>query len=75
MPATVSSLKCTNVEANYLVIDTLRVERVLLAEIFVHWQEGFEGWISQGSGKPIEDVRARFNEMIACAKEPNRYVA
>jgi len=73
MPAILASLKCEEIEVNYLCIDTLRVDRNLLADIFVHWRDGFEEWISTNSGKPLEDVRARFNEMIECTRSKEGY--
>ncbi len=75
MPAILSSLKCMDIEEHYLCIDTLRVDRSLLAEIFVHWRDGFEEWISSNSGRPLEDVRARFNDMIECTRGKESYVA
>ncbi len=73
MPAVLASLHCSDIEVNYLCIDTLRVNRNLMAEIFVHWRDGFEEWISTNSGKPLEDVRNRFNDMIECTKSENGY--
>ncbi len=75
MPAILASLKCDQIEMNYLCVDTLRVDRNLLAEIFVHWRDGFEEWISMNSGKPLQDVRNRFNDMIDCAKQKDGYAA
>ena len=75
MPAVLASLKCADIEVNYLCIDTLRVDRNLLAEIFVHWRDGFEGWISTNSGKPLQDVRARFDDMIDCTRGKESYAA
>lgn len=73
MPAVLGSLKCDDIEVNYLCIDTLRVDRNLMAEIFVHWRDGFDEWISANSGKPLQDVRQRFDDMIACAKGKDSY--
>lgn len=75
MPAILASLKCAEIEMDYLCIDTLRVDRNLLAEIFVHWRDGFEEWISVNSGKPLQDVRNRFNDMIDCARGKHGYAA
>lgn len=75
MPAILASLKLEDIEMNYLCIDTLRVDRELLAEMFVHWRDGFEEWISTNSGAPLEDIRARFNDMIECARSKEGYAA
>ena len=75
MHAVLASLKCEEIEVNYLCIDTLRVDRKLLSDIFVHWRDGFEEWISANSGKPLVEVRDRFNDMIACARTSESYAA
>lgn len=73
MPAVFASLKCADIRADYLCIDTLRVDREAFTEILVHWRDGFEDWISRYSGYPLEDVRNRFNDMIQCARREDGY--
>lgn len=73
MPAVLASLKCVNIEAHYLVIDTLRVDRSLLADVYTHWRDGFEKWISKYSGHSLEEVRARFDDMIECVRSETGY--
>ena len=75
MPAVLAALKCVEIEVNYLCIDTLRVDRNLLADVFVHWRDGFEEWISTNSGFPRRDVRDRFNDMIECTRGKENYTA
>lgn len=75
MPTVLSSLGCIDIELNYLCIDTLRVDRNLLADIFTHWRDGFEEWTSKHSGRPLAEVRARFDDMIGCARRPDGYAA
>lgn len=73
MPALLASLQCADIEVNYLCVDTLRVDRNLLANIFFHWRDGFEEWISKNSGRPLEEVRSRFNDMIECTRRKDGY--
>lgn len=73
MPSVLATMGCTDIRVEYLCIDTLRVDRELLAEIFVHWRDGFEVWISENSGFPLEDVRDRFNDMIECTCRQDGY--
>jgi ubiquinone/menaquinone biosynthesis C-methylase UbiE len=73
VPSILATLQCTDIQATYLCIDTLRVGRELFTEILVHWRDGFEGWISENSGYPLEDVRARFNDMIGCVRSEDGY--
>lgn len=75
MPAILTGLGCAEIKVDYLCIDTFRVDRNLLAEIFLHWRDGFAAWISEQSGKPIEDVLDRFNDMIECTRNPKSYAA
>jgi len=73
MPAILASLQCDDIAVEYLCMDTLRVDRNLLADIFLHWRNGFEEWISTNSGKPLQDVRNRFNDMIECTRAQESY--
>lgn len=73
MPNVLASLRCSDIAVDYLTIDTLRVDRNLLAELFTHWRDGFDRWISTYSGYPLEDVRNRFDDMIECCRRENGY--
>ena len=73
MPSVLNSLRCTDIEVSHLAIDTVRVDRNLLVEIFTHWRDGFDRWISTNSGHLIEDVRDRFNDMIECTRREDGY--
>lgn len=73
MPSVFASLKCADIKADYLCVDTLRVDREIFAEIIVHWRDGFEEWISKHSGYPLEDIRNRFNDMIDCTRREDGY--
>ena len=75
MPSLLASWGCADVALDYLCIDTLRVDRGLLAEIFIHWRDGFVEWISSNAGVNSGEVRARFDDMIACARGPESYAA
>ena len=66
-------MRCAELTVNYLCIDTVRVVRKLVAQIFIHWRDGFEEWISSNSGHPLEDVRDRFNDMIECTLREDGY--
>ncbi|HTK81897.1 MAG TPA: methyltransferase domain-containing protein [Bacteroidota bacterium] len=75
MPTILTNLGCREFELNYLCIDTLRVDRQLLADIFMHWRDGFEEWTSVHSGRPLAEVRARFDDMIECTRSQSGYAA
>jgi ubiquinone/menaquinone biosynthesis C-methylase UbiE len=73
MPALLASLGCTDLSVEYLCVDTLRVERNLMADIFVAWRDGFEAWIAEHSGNPLGEVRKRFDDFIECTRRPDGY--
>jgi SAM-dependent methyltransferase len=73
MPSVLASLKCSDIQMKYLCVDTLRVERNLLADIFTHWRDGFEQWISTHSGHSLEDVRRRFDDIIEATRRNDGY--
>lgn len=60
---------------NYLCIDTLQVDRNLLADIFTHWRDGYEDWLSDNTGRSLDDVRNRFNDIIECTRREDGYAA
>ena len=73
MPPLLASLGCAGIGLEYLCIDTLRVDREVLAEIFVHWRDGFEEWMSTNAVLSREEVRDRFNDKAECARGPASY--
>lgn len=75
MPVVLQSFACADIKLDYLCIDTLRVDRDLLGDIFTHWRDGFEDWLSTYTKRPLEDVRARFNDIIDCTRNPHGYAA
>ncbi len=73
MPAVLASLQCDEIKVDYLTIDTLRVDRSLLAEVFTYWRDGFDQWINKYAGHSLEDVRKRFNDLIECCLKEDGY--
>ena len=59
---------------DYVVVDTLRVPRVVLADILVAWRDGFAAALAGVSGRSEADVRADFDTMIDDVRTPPRYV-
>jgi len=75
MPGVLTSLGCTEIALHYLCIDTLRVDRNLLADIFTHWRDGFGEWVSANANRSLEEVRARFDDIIESTRRPDGYAA
>jgi ubiquinone/menaquinone biosynthesis C-methylase UbiE len=66
-------LKMTDIRADYIVVDTLRVPRDTFARIWEAWRDGFVDPIVRLAGISREEAERRFREMIACARDPRGY--
>jgi len=60
-----------SIEAHYLPVDTLRVPRETFAAIFEAWRDGFAEVIAEHTAFSPDETRARFDDMIACIRDPN----
>ena len=58
---------------DYVVVDTLRVERETFATILTAWRDGYTGIISENTLLSADDVIAYFDQMIADVRDPRRY--
>ena len=63
----------TDLAVDYIIVDTVRVPRVLFAEILIAWRDGFAATLSQASGRILADVRADFDAMIEAVRTPPCY--
>jgi SAM-dependent methyltransferase len=68
-----TDLGLREIAADYLVVDTLRVERETFARIWEAWRDGYTDSIVQNTGVPRPEVEQRFREMIACVRDPRGY--
>jgi SAM-dependent methyltransferase len=66
-------LGMTDIRADYIVVDTLRVDREVFARIWEAWRDGYTDSIAEHSGLTREDVASRWDEMIACVRDPRGY--
>jgi SAM-dependent methyltransferase len=66
-------LGITDIAADYIVVDTLRVERETFARIWEAWRDGFTDSIIEHTGVTREEIEQRWREMIACARDPRGY--
>lgn len=66
-------LQMADIAVDYVVVDTLRVERETFARIWEAWRDGYTDPIVEHSGVPREEVERRFEEMIACVRDPRGY--
>jgi SAM-dependent methyltransferase len=68
-----SDLGLREIAADYVVVDTLRVERETFARIWEAWRDGYTDSIVQNTGVPRVEVERRFREMIDCVRDPRGY--
>lgn len=58
---------------DYVIVDTLRVPREVFANILVAWRDGFAPVLAETTRRPVDDVRADFDAMIADVSTPPNY--
>jgi SAM-dependent methyltransferase len=61
------------IRADYLVVDTLRVDRDIFARIWEAWRDGYTDSMVEHCGVTREEVERRWREMIACVRDPRGY--
>jgi SAM-dependent methyltransferase len=66
-------LGMTDIRADYIVVDTLRVPRETFARIWEAWRDGYTEGIAEHSGVPREEVERRWREMIDAVRDPRGY--
>jgi len=68
-----AELGMRDIRVDYLVIDTLRVPREVFARIWEAWRDGYTDSIVEHTGISRDEVERRWQEMIACARDPKGY--
>lgn len=63
----------TDLAADYIVVDTLRVDREIFARIWEAWRDGYTDSISEHGGVPREELEERWRQMIAAVRDPRGY--
>jgi SAM-dependent methyltransferase len=66
-------LGMTDIAADYIVVDTLRVERDTFARIWEAWRDGYTDALAQYGGISREEIEQRWREMIDCVRDPRGY--
>jgi len=72
-PVWLGNLGFEAVSVQYVIVDTLRVPRPILREIFLSWRDGYTGLVAEVTGRAPEAVRARFEDMVNCVSHPPGY--
>jgi SAM-dependent methyltransferase len=67
-------LGLTDIMADYLVIDTLRASRSVLARIWEAWRDGYVGPLAKHGNVPVGQVAAYFQNVIDTVRNPSGYL-
>jgi SAM-dependent methyltransferase len=68
-----TDLGMSEVQVDYLVADTVRVPRETFAGIWESWRDGYTDALVRYTQMPREEITRRWNEMIACVRDPRGY--
>lgn len=68
-----TDLGATDIRADYVVVDTLRVPRETFARIWEAWRDGYTATMEEHTGIPREELERRWSEMIAAVRDPRGY--
>lgn len=68
-----SELGLREITMDYVVVDTIRVDREIFAAIIEAWRDGYAGIIGEKTPISSADAVAYFNQMIANIRDPKAY--
>jgi ubiquinone/menaquinone biosynthesis C-methylase UbiE len=74
-PAILRALGLEDITADYVVVDTLRVDREVFASIWQAWLDGYSGVLSELLGVSLERAREEWDDQIATIRDPASYAA
>ncbi len=63
----------TDVWVDYIVVDTLRVDPEVFANIWEAWRDGYSNTIAENTRFSRDEVHAHWEDMIACIRTPESY--
>jgi len=61
------------ISIEYVHVDTLRVNRDVCVQIVEAWREGYAVTLAERSRLTLDEVRAYFDDMIKCIRNPRGY--
>jgi len=62
-----------DIQVDYVVVDTIRVQRETFARIWEAWRDGYTDSIVELTKVPRSEVEQRWREMIGCVRDPRGY--
>jgi SAM-dependent methyltransferase len=67
------ALGLEDVQVDYVIVDTVRVERRLLVELFSAWRDGYVDIIAAHGRLAAHEVRAGFDAIVKAFADPDAY--
>ena len=67
------ALGLDDIRVDYAVIDTVRVDRAVLADIFAAWRDGYTDFIAANSRLSAREVRNSFDAIATSFRDPSAY--
>jgi SAM-dependent methyltransferase len=58
-----------------LLVDNQTSDRRVFADIFRCWRDGYEETLARVTGRPLAEIRRRFDAMIEASLDPTRYTS
>lgn len=74
LPAMLLQRRLCDVQTDFVVIDSLRVDRTLLTQVFAHWRDLAGAWLTDNTSVHRSELRALFAGFLAIADDPAGYV-
>ncbi|HEY1142297.1 MAG TPA: methyltransferase domain-containing protein [Lysobacter sp.] len=72
-PALLAKAGYQAIALDYVVVDTLRVERATFAGIMTAWRDGYSEVLADASGRSVAEVTADFDRIIGAIETPPYY--
>lgn len=70
-----SAIGLTDIRLDYVIVDTLRVDREIFATILTAWRDGYVEPLGRYTRFTEREARDAFDRMIADVRDPRRYAA
>jgi SAM-dependent methyltransferase len=68
------ALNLQDITVDYLIVDTLRVDRDIIARLWEAWRVGYTDALAQHSSFSRDDIEAHWEDMLTCIRNPNGYM-
>ncbi|HZF17147.1 MAG TPA: methyltransferase domain-containing protein [Steroidobacteraceae bacterium] len=67
------ALGLQDLRVDYVIVDTLRVDRGIFAGIMIAWRDGYSEALASHAGMSTGEIRQHFDEIIASIQNPDHY--